>query len=220
MKTTFVFRNPFSRGFTLIELMVVISIMALLAGLTFMGFQHAQTSAARSKSDSFKTAIISGLEAYHTEFGEYPQQKGNSTSRFGQQSYNVSGAMMLYQALSGDGTSEMKLSKGGGHPSDGKVDDNELSNIMLHDMPRDMWKKTADGYLLIDGFGKPFQYTKYVNSQGGTHAAADATVTKNDVTVNNTYDLWSFGGDEAHTSAVDLAAKQNPKINGKWIKNW
>ena len=220
MKTNRLSRQAFARGFTLIELMVVIGIMALLASLTFMGFQHAQQSAARAKTESFLTGIKSGLEAYHSDFGEYPEQKGAATARFGQVSYNISGAMMLYQALSGDGTSEMKLSSGGGKPSNGKVEDDELPNVKFSDMPRDMWKRTSDGFMLMDGFGKPFQYTKYVNDAGGSHAATNATVKAKDKTMNNTYDLWSYGGDEANTTKTDVGSKQDTKFSGKWIKNW
>ncbi len=220
MKTNRLNRRAFARGFTLIELMVVIGIMALLASLTFMGFQHAQMSASRSKTESFLTGIKSGLEAYNTDFGEYPEPRGDATAKFGPVNYHIGGAMMLYQALSGDGTSEMKLSSGGGKPSNGKVEDDELPNVKFSDMPKDMWKRTSDGYMLMDGFGKPFQYTKFVNPSGGSKTATGQAVKNSDTTMNKTYDLWSYGGDESHADKIDTGSKKDIKMSGKWIKNW
>ena len=68
-------------------------------------------------------------------------------------------------------------------------------------MPAEMWRKTEVGWMLVDGFGHPFQYTI-----GGPDS------------VNARYDMWSFG--EADPVAkVDKTAKQGAEAE-KWIKNW
>jgi hypothetical protein len=203
-------------GFTLIELLVVISIMGLLASLTLMGFRHAQTQSSRNRTSAFHRAIMSGLESYHSDFGEYPESKGVGESmEFGKSKYYIGGSLMLYQALSGDGSSNIKLASGGGSESDGRVENDELQRIKLTEMPKEMWLKSSKGYMIVDGFGRPFQYTL-----GPPKAGPNEPIRANTTTVNSTYDLWSYAESETGTNDISLGAKQDVAISGKWIKNW
>ena len=202
-------------GFTLVELLVVISIMALLASLTLMGFQYASITASRNRTSAYHRGIMSGLENYRSENGEYPEPRSTGqTSSFGSLKLEIGGAMMLYQALSGDGDNEIKTSGAGARSSDGKTDDAELSQIYMKEMPKDMVLKTSQGWMVKDAFGHPFQYT-FPKRESGEEAGKPSTTT-----VNTTYDLWSFAEDDKHTNNTNLAAKQNTGISGKWIKNW
>lgn len=200
--------HPFARrhaGFTLIELLVVIAIIALLASLTIGAFSYATTAAARNRSSATSAAIMAGLEKYHTEFGEYPAPAAPSgTAQFNNVTYLAGGAEMLYQAMSGDGTSAIELATGGGRGSDGNIDDDEARNMMMTDMPKEMWLQVGGRYYMIDGFRHPLQYTK-----GGQSNA-----------VNPTYDLWSYGQDEQSSQDDSLSSKTNPQTNAKWITNW
>jgi hypothetical protein len=110
---------------------------------------------------------------------------------------------MLYQAMSGDGTNAIKLSSGG-VASNGEIEDSEVENVMLKDMPAALWVKQDDEWFMIDGFRKPFQYSK-----GGSEDA-----------VNSTYDLWSYGDDEENTESVAKADKLDAKKSAKWLTNW
>ena len=192
-------------GFTLIELLVVIAIIALLASLTIGAFNYATTAAARNRTSATQAAIMAGLERYNADFGEYPTPSApDATAQFNNVSYRAGAAEMLYQALSGDGTSAIQLASGGGRGSDGQVDDTEAPNIKMADMPKEIWLLINSRYYLVDGFRKPFQYSK-----GGEPDA-----------VNPTYDLWSFGQDDQNTNSVSVAMKTNPMVNSKWITNW
>jgi len=203
-------------GFTLIELLVVIAIMGLLASLTLMGFRHAQIQSSRNRTSNFHRAIMSGLESYHSDYGEYPEPVGLGESmEFGQSKYFIGGSLMLYQALSGDGTSEIKLASGGGSASNGILETEELARIKMTEMPKEIWLKTSKGFLMVDGFGRPFQYTP-----GPAKPAPNEPIRANTTTVNSTYDLWSYAETETGTNKVTLADKQDPAISGKWIKNW
>jgi prepilin-type N-terminal cleavage/methylation domain-containing protein len=203
-------------GFTLIELLVVISIMGLLASLTLMGFRHAQIQSSRNRTAAFHRAIMSGLESYHSDYGEYPEGEGlGEAMEFGKAKYFIGGSLMLYQALSGDGSSHIKLSTGGGVESNGRVENEELQRIKLAEMPKEMWLQTSKGYLLVDGFGRPFQY-----DLGPPKAGPDQALTANTTTVNSTYDLWSYAESETGTTLRSLSDKQDTAISGKWIKNW
>jgi prepilin-type N-terminal cleavage/methylation domain-containing protein len=192
-----------NRGFTLIELLVVIAIIAILAAMTFGAFSYAQNSAMRNRTTAVHRAIVSGLESYNSEFGEYPEPSAGGTTRdFNGRSYVTGGALMLYQALSGDGSDRIQIATGGA-ASDGRWDTGE--KMLMNEMPRELYMyRGTNIYMLLDGFGHPFQYTK-----GGTTDA-----------INPTFDLWSYGEDEANTSAVSKAQKQDPKTSAKWIKNF
>lgn len=199
------FKPQKAAGFTLIELLVVIAIIALLASLTIGAFNYATTAAGRNRTSATQAAIMAGLERYNADFGEYPAPSApDATAQFNNITYRAGGAEMLYQALSGDGTSAIQLANGGGRGSDGRVDDDEAHNIKMADMPKEIWLLVNSRYYIVDGFRKPFQYTK-----GGEPDA-----------VNPTYDLWSFGQDEQNTNSVSVNMKTDPMVNAKWITNW
>lgn len=204
------------RGFTLMELMAVIAIMATLAALTMVGFKHAQVTASRNRTAAFHRAIISGLEQYNNDNGEYPTPKNTtSVSNFQGKSYVTGGAAMLYQALSGDGDDQIVLGSAKLGPSDGEVSATEVKYVKMTDMPREMvFEAENNNWVLVDGFAHPFQYTK------GPDRARPGEQQANPTTMNPTYDLWSFAESETVSTRVDLTDKQNIKVSGKWIKNW
>lgn len=211
-------RQPRRAAFTVMELLVVVTIIALLFALTIGGFTYAQKSAARSRTTVAMNAMKSALERYNTEFGEYPTpQNPGDTTAIGSKSYEVGAAAMLYQALSGDGYDNIQIaqppSDAGPAASDGEVDERESKNVMLTDMPKEIWVNKDGRYYIIDGFGKPFQYSK-ANPQG---SGQEKTA------INTTYDLWSYGEDEENTGArsIDtLTAGPVKDASLKWIKNW
>jgi len=192
-------------GFTLIELLVVISILALLASLTIGMFKYAQTAASRNRTLTTHKALMGGLEKYQADFGEYPEPTDpNAQAEFNNIRYLSGGAEMLYQAMSGDGTNAIRISGGQSTASDGVIDDTESPNMKMSDMPKDIWIRQGNRFYIVDGFRKPFQYTK-----GGDPQA-----------VNPTYDLWSYGQDEHNTTEFSRTTKLNPQTVNKWITNW
>jgi hypothetical protein len=137
-------------------------------------------------------------------------------------SYDTSGAACLYQALSGDGYDQLKGVTGSAEgetpgSSDGKTEGVEIQNITLKEMPQSMFIRRDSTFMLVDGFGRPFQYVKaspVTTTPGGAGDAADVE------TVNSTYDLWSYAEDEVNTQSTSSDALEDPSIALKWIKNW
>ena len=59
-------------GFSLMELMVVVAIIVVLAGLTMAGMSFIQAKQAREKAKLQVTLIENKLEEYHSDNRSYP----------------------------------------------------------------------------------------------------------------------------------------------------
>jgi prepilin-type N-terminal cleavage/methylation domain-containing protein len=66
------------KGFTLIELMVVVSIIALLSSIVIVGLNDARSGAKNSKRNETARQYITALGIYHNEYGNYPEQTPGS----------------------------------------------------------------------------------------------------------------------------------------------
>ena len=61
-----------SSGFTLVELLTVMTIIAILAGLVLGTFKFVQEKAARSRAEAEIKAMEAGLESFKADNGTYP----------------------------------------------------------------------------------------------------------------------------------------------------
>jgi prepilin-type N-terminal cleavage/methylation domain-containing protein len=61
-----------ANAFTLIELLVVIAIIAILIGLFFPAFSAVQNQARKTQAKNDLTQIVNAVNAYYTEYGQYP----------------------------------------------------------------------------------------------------------------------------------------------------
>ena len=102
----------------MIELLVVISIIAVLAGMVAAVAGGSNAASKRKKAQGQIKAMEEGLEMYKVEYGAYPRPAGGSTDPIVQ-------AKMLYQALTGDGTNfvdSVEPTSSDGNPgTDGKL---------------------------------------------------------------------------------------------------
>ena len=205
MKARFLHRR--APGFTLLQTVIVVAIIALLASLVLSINVHPGPSKQRATAVTLQ-AIESSLERYFTRFGEYPEPTNpdETAEVIPGMVYRIGAAKCLYQALTGDGSDAIKGSGEDASPSNGTLEDVELKQVMFKDMPPRMRRKVGDHYLLVDGFGRPFQYLK-----------ADPEK-KN--TLNATYELWSYGDDETNLRATSKDTEADPALGAKWIKNW
>jgi prepilin-type N-terminal cleavage/methylation domain-containing protein len=65
-------RPHHANAFTLIELLVVIAIIAILIGLLFPAFSAVQNQAKRTQAKNDLTQIVNAVNAFYTEYGQYP----------------------------------------------------------------------------------------------------------------------------------------------------
>jgi prepilin-type N-terminal cleavage/methylation domain-containing protein len=212
-------KRSIGRGFTLLELLVVMVIIGILAAITLGAFRFAQESAARNRTVSAHGAIMAALEQYKEKFGEYPAPANpTEDDQFAGKTLHIGGAHMLYQAITADGNSaiELRAAPSSGE-SDGKVDETEMENVITSSplpksiiFPPNAPAGSTRPRYLVDGWNRPFQYSKF-NVDVGANTS-----------VNPTYDLWSFGpmANGAPTATDSLETKKDPTLTASWIKNW
>lgn len=218
------------QAFTLVEMLITLAIIGLLAALTMGGYTYAMRGSKEKVTRGSFEALKSALERYYADFGEYPEPATptQQVEILPNKLYNVGGAACLYQALTGDGFDQIKgvTAAGSGDAtakSDGKVQGDEVLNKKLTDIPQTIFTKKNGVYILIDGFGRPFQYTKAAiptTSGTGTGTGTGSTNNSTATTINTTYDFWSYGMDDTNIQSKSIDSLKNPKIAAKWVKNW
>jgi len=65
-------KRKFRRGFTLVELLIVIAILGILVGLLSWGVNAARVSILKSAQAAEMASISNAVEAYRTKYGDYP----------------------------------------------------------------------------------------------------------------------------------------------------
>jgi len=91
-------------GFTLVELLVVVTIIGLLVGLISVAVPKAIESGMKAKAKGELTAVIAALKAYRQEYGQWPTASGDRSRDewFGPGTYgDVENGKTLMMILSG-----------------------------------------------------------------------------------------------------------------------
>ena len=178
-------------AFTVLELLVVITIIIALAGLILSTVGYAQKKGARSRAEAEIAGISAALESYKADNGIYPTD-ATVTEQVDPTASPVppNASLYLYKQLSGDVNANLQ-------PPAGAKSYFTFKPQML------AGAKDSNGALtsvtnLRDPFGNPYGYS--------TMRAANPTGSG----FNPTFDLWSTAGTTT-VSATDQA---------QWIKNW
>ena len=143
MKTNTHITTPPAKGFTLVEILTVMAIIAVLATMTIGGIGYYNDKAAKSKTLVVMGAIESALEQYHFDTGEYPPEAAENPLR---------STKVLYQALYGDQDKD-------GIPDPGATVYLSMLNPNLRGKSLNLLFK--DGkviYVIVDGWGDRLGY--------------------------------------------------------------
>jgi len=187
------------KGFTLLELLTVVAIIIVLAGLILSGMGYAQQKAASERARAEIAALSLALESYKIDNGDYPRYLTADAEDSFTDTYQITtgtavpdGSKVLYRGLVGDSD------------GDGKTDTNAKVYFQFKaDMLSTGTATPTDATHIIDPFGYAYGYSTYANKQ--TQDGATIAVGKG---YNATFDLWSTGGQTAASGT------------GKWITNW
>jgi general secretion pathway protein G len=186
-------------AFTIIELLVVISIIIILAGLILSTVGYVQKKGARSRAEAEIAAMSAALESYKADNGIYP--RGNASGSGTTAPYDTDklnarspaasayqpACLFLYKQLSGDTNANLQ-------PPAGTKAYFSFKPQML-DGTRDTNNNLTSINYIRDPFGNSYGYS--------TAYQYDPTTG-----YNPTFDLWSIADDSSGTNQT------------KWIKNW
>ena len=189
------------QAFTLIELMVVVAVMATLAGLVFASMHGMGQNAKRKTAGVRIAALELGLEMYRQDHGDFPVSETDPDLD------PHEGAIVLYQALSGDGNTRLNLV--GGEASIGELGSSQKAYMEQLDAKRNPSKMVLHNgrdYFISDPWRQPFRYTRY--EERGNRQSAQRNPAS--------YDLYTHGK-TAEEEAAEGASGRDEK---KWITNW
>ena len=207
-------KHRYNSAFTVLELLIVISIIIVLAGLTLATMGYVQKKGARSRAEAEIAAISAALESYKADNGVFPRDTtGNTTDNLSAvtdpsyaakvppdpvpTSYNPddprykAASFYLYTQLSGDTV--------GSRGSPTQKSYFQFKPNMLSP-PGGTGTVTA----IRDPFGNAYAYSTAYQAD----VAAGNPPTHG---FNPTFDLWSTNG----TSTAKDAGYESA-----WIKNW
>lgn len=91
------------QGFTLIEMLIVIAVISILAGIVLVGITGFQASARDTKRIGDLRSVQNSLELYYTRCGHYPHTGACGTAVTGEGDLAWDGAGSLLEKLSTDG---------------------------------------------------------------------------------------------------------------------
>jgi prepilin-type N-terminal cleavage/methylation domain-containing protein len=186
--------NRFDGAFTLIELIVVITVIVILTGLVLSTVGYARKKGARARAETEITAMSAALESYKADNATYPRD-ASSTDLLDPTTTNVdnykTSCRYMYGQVSGD------------RDFDGTPDTGVRSymtfkpNSLLRDDMSNPPSSTNPVTAIRDPFGNSYGYsTAKAANPGGT------------VGYNPTFDLWTIADGAAGTDQT------------KWVKNW
>ena len=186
-------------GFSLIELLIVIALIALLAGIVAASAGAIQARMLRTRTEAFLAEIKGGLDNYKIDHGTYPINEAND-----REDAPKEGAFILYKHLSGDYD-----------PVDGLFDQDDPANkIYVESLDYASSQKQGKGTVGIDGRSRyvamdPFGgLIRYLCDPPNRVRSGQQEIR----TFNPTYDLWSLGGAAPGDTGFDAESK--------WITNW
>ena len=181
-------------GFSLIELMTVISIMVVLAGLLISALPGIQSKINRGKVERMMAELADGLSKYQLDHGIYPQNPPNGGER---DIAGINGSSVLYKHLSGDWNEDGEVD----FETDEKVYVPRLSFKENEESKDPRVGVSGDGkFVILDAYGNEFRYL-----------AQPPNIDPDErETFNPTFDLWSIV-DADPTSEADQA---------RHITNW
>ena len=192
-------------AFTLIELMAVITIIVILAGLVVGGLGYVTEKQAKSKATVQMALISKALEEFKLDMGYYPptiNKSGNFTAPAG-----TTTSVILFKYLYWDSDNDNAGAAVG--TTSGDLDQKSYLADLDPSSSKQGWTSgTASATTtIVDPWGNQFCY----RSALGT-APANSAAPVNSDTQNPDFDLWSMGKDgKTNASATHKDSRDDIK---------
>jgi len=208
-----------SSSFTVLELLVVITIIIVLAGLILATVGYVQKKGARSRAEAEIAAISAALESYKADNGIYPRDPTANTATDKLDARTMgdptsagepyrAASLVLYRALSGDRNLDRTITA-----ADESLDiDGSTLSSPLTQLPKAYFAFKPNQLGPTD----QTQNVQYIRDPfGNSYGYSTANQATSSTGYNPTFDLWSTAGLTANppTSGTDT-------ITPQWIKNW
>jgi type II secretory pathway pseudopilin PulG len=209
--------RAYNAAFTLIELIVVIAVIIILAGLGLSTVGYAQKKAARSRAETEIAAMSAACESYKADNGIYPRDPTANTATDALNArtmgdpattlYNGAG-LVLYRALSGDRNLDRTVST---------VDEN--FNIDGTTLTPPLNQLSQSYFTFKPNMLSPADQTQNVqhirDPFGNSYGYSTAYQYNSSTGYNPTFDLWSTAG-----LSTDPDGTGTDTTTQQWIKNW
>lgn len=175
MKTKISTKHTGRQGFTLVELLTVIAIVVILAGLSVSALSWANTKSTKEKTKVQLRLLENGIQQYYADVGSYPEAQGLGSARTGGQD-----SMYIYAMCFGDVGDDGAVKVGRRGPGLSFVP-NKKGTIYLDELDPSItgnpwFDKTPSPSRLVDPYGKAWYYRS---------GQAD--------NMNPDFDIWSSG---------------------------
>jgi prepilin-type N-terminal cleavage/methylation domain-containing protein len=185
-------------GFTIVELLIVIAMILILAGLLLAASGYVQTKAKRSRAEAEIAAISAALENYKADFGIYPIDSANGTTNTLDARMMCNPTAVQYTAASAFLYRQLSGDPAGTRTPTGRSYFSFRPNVLL---PKDQSQAVS---AIADPFGYSYGYS----------TANQANPSKG---YNSTFDLWSTAGTGTGSTPAHSPA---PTPQDQWVKNW
>jgi prepilin-type N-terminal cleavage/methylation domain-containing protein len=212
------------RAFTLLEVLVVITIMIILAGLLLSTFGYMQKKGARARAETEIAAMSAACESYKADNGIYPRDANtdtlaavtdqtystnnppdpvptsyNSDPTTGVDAYKTA-SFRLYALLSGNLNGDRSTVTG---------------RVYFQFKPNMLYPRSGAGIVvaIVDPFGNCYGYST-------AKANYNDNPSNPNYGFNPTFDLWSTSGTGTNASQTEQQRAAEAAYEQKWIKNW
>jgi prepilin-type N-terminal cleavage/methylation domain-containing protein len=207
-------KRPTPRGFTLVEMITVVAVIIILAGLVISVSGLVTQKASRARADAEIKVMTNHLDSFKRDNGTYPRTTDTDKldPRFDvtpTSSKYLLANLEAYSAITGDY-----------EPTGGPDGKPETNSRVYYTFPRTQLNFTKDSggnpatiRYIADPWGNAYGYSTAGAEQEATYRAEvrrdPRAARPSDLKgFNPTFDLWSTAG------ATTLTQK------GKWVRNW
>jgi prepilin-type N-terminal cleavage/methylation domain-containing protein len=209
-----------ARAFTLIELVVVVGIITVLAGLVLSTVGYARKKAAMARGGAEIGVLSAAIENYKADNGSYPRDPTANTSTDALNARTMldpgttnaalyrAASLVLYRALSGDRNLDRAVATA---DQNYNIDGSAL-NPPLPQLPQSYFAFKPN---MLSPAGGNGTVTAIEDPFGNTYGYSTANQYDPNTGYNPTFDLWSTAGIAPSPTPSPPATQQD-----LWIKNW